>query len=306
MTLLTVGTLAIDCVEAPHGERHEAIGGSASFLAAAAANFCPVQMVGVIGEDFPAGELDFFQNRGIDTSGVSRADGKTFHWHGRYEKDPNIRHTVTTDLNVLTDFRADLPPAFRKTEYVALGNIDPELQLRVLDQVENPKCVICDTMNYWIEGRNEALRRMLERVQIISVNDSEARQLSGEHNLVKAARAVRRMGPEYVVIKRGENGAILFSEDDVYVVMALPLESVIDPTGAGDSFAGAMMGYIARTGSHDVATLRKAMILGNVVASFAVEQFSLDGLRKLTHQQINDRYALFRKMTYFDKKLPFA
>jgi sugar/nucleoside kinase (ribokinase family) len=303
--LLAVGTVAIDCVENADGERNEAIGGSASFIAAAAAHFCPVQIVGVIGEDFPETELAFFRSRGIDTSGISRANGKTFRWHGRYEKDPNVRHTIATDLNVLKGFQPELPPAFRKTSYVALGNIDPELQLCVLDQIENPRCIICDTMNYWIEGSPDSLRRMLRRVQILSVNDSEARQLSGEHNLVKAAQAVRRLGPEHVVIKRGENGAALFSSEGVYVVPAVPLESVIDPTGAGDSFAGGMMGYIARTGRQDVKTLRQAMVVGSVIASFAVEKFSIEGLRRLTHEQINARYSLFRQMTFFERKLPF-
>lgn len=300
MSLLVVGTLAFDSVETPYGKRQETLGGSANFLALAASYFAPVRMVGVIGQDYPDDILDLCRSRGIDTQGVVRAAGKTFRWHGRYSNDLNVAHTLNTELNVLATFNPEIPKEYLDSKMVFLGNIDPGLQGRVLDQMRSPKLVALDTMNYWIEGANEELRRVLKRIALLSVNDAEARQLSGEHNLVKAARAIQSMGPSTVVIKRGEHGALVFLEDAVFTAPAYPLETVRDPTGAGDSFAGGLMGYLTRLERFDAATLRQAVIVGSVLASFVVEDFSVDRLRDLTLADIRRRFENFKALTHFD------
>ncbi|HET6346975.1 MAG TPA: PfkB family carbohydrate kinase [Myxococcota bacterium] len=298
MSLLVVGTLAFDSVETPFGRRDDVLGGSASFLATSASYFAPVHMAGVIGEDFPEGHINFFRSRNIDLSGLQKMPGRTFRWKGHYSHDLNVAQTLETQLNVLETFEPKLPETYRDAEYVVLGNIDPELQQRVLDQVRKPKLVACDTMNFWIERHNAKLRKTLERVDLLSVNDAEARQLSGEYNLVKAARAIRAMGPRIVVIKRGEYGALLFCEDGTFAAPAMPLEVVCDPTGAGDTFAGGLMGFIARRGRVDGHTLRQAVLMGSAMASFVVEDFSLDRLRRVSLDDLGARVKELHGLTH--------
>ncbi len=300
MKLLVVGTLAFDSVKTPFGERQDVLGGSASFSATAASYFCKVGMVGVVGADFPEEHLRFFTSRGIDTEGVQSLSGKTFRWRGHYDHNLNVAHTLETQLNVLSDFHPELPTAYKKSELVVLGNIDPDLQMQVLDQVESPKLVACDTMNFWIESKLDALKKALRKVDLLSINDGEARQLSGEFNLVKAAQAIRAMGPKILVVKRGEHGALLFTEEGIFAAPAYPLEEVLDPTGAGDSFAGGMMGWLARRGNIDGGSLRQAVVMGSVLASFAVEDFSLERLKRLTPDEIGLRFREYKLLTYFE------
>ncbi len=300
MSLLVVGTLALDSVETPFTRRHDQLGGSAAFCAVAASYLAPVRVVGVVGADFPADHLAFLRARGIDTEGVELAPGRSFRWHGRYEYDLNVRHTVETQLNVLSAFMPRLPPSYLDTKIVALGNFDPALQLAVLDQLKAPQLIACDTMNFWIERERDALLRTLTRVHILSVNDSEARQLSGEYSLIKAARAIHQMGPRSVVIKRGEHGAMVFAPEGIFTVPAYPLELVRDPTGAGDAFAGGMMGFLTRRTEHPAAALRQSAVMGSVMASFAVEDFSIDRLRALTRDEIRLRFSEFKALTHFE------
>jgi sugar/nucleoside kinase (ribokinase family) len=299
--LLVVGSVALDSLETPFGRREDVLGGSASYFSVCASFFGPIRMVAVVGEDFPDEHVRFFQQRGVDTAGLVRTPGETFRWKGRYEFDLNTAHTLDTQLNVFARFRPDLPAHYRDSEYVFLGNIDPDLQREVLEQVKAPRFVACDTMNFWITSKREALLRTLKRVDLLLVNDAEARQLAGEHNLVKAARRILGFGPRAVVVKRGDAGALFFSGDEVFAASALPLAEVFDPTGAGDSFAGGFMGYLARSRSEDRATLRRAIVLGGVLASFTVEQFSLDRLRALSPAEIRDRYAAARQLTHFEE-----
>ena len=304
MTVLSVGTVAFDCVETPHGKREDILGGSVSFLGVAGAYFCPTSMVAVIGEDFPEEHLDFFRSRDIDTTGVYRHPGKTFRWRGHYLNDMNVAHTLETQLNVLQGFNPVLPDHYRDSQYVVLGNIDPTLQSQVVEQVRAPRLVACDTMNFWIEGAHDELLKTLQKVDLLSINDAEARLLSGKENLISAAREIRKMGPRILVIKRGEHGALVFFEDETFAAPALPLEVVVDPTGAGDSFAGGMIGYLARRGTLDSATLRQAVIMGSVLASYAVSDFSLDRFRTLTRQDIQQRFMEFHRLTHFSNDDP--
>jgi sugar/nucleoside kinase (ribokinase family) len=300
MSLLAVGTLAFDSVETPFGIRDGVLGGSASFLSVAASYFCPVRMLGVIGADFPPEHLAFFKSRSIDTSGVTVLEGKTFRWRGRYDANLNVAHTLETQLNVLSDFHPELPDTYRDSEYVVLGNIDPDLQIRVLDQLRKPRMVTCDTMNYWIDKHRNRLATALKRADLLCINDGEARLLSGEDNLVKAAQTIRRLGPKNLVIKRGEHGAMLFSDQGMFSAPGFPLEQVLDPTGAGDSFAGGMMGLLARKGSIDLASIKQAIIMGSVIASYAVQDFSIDRLRRLTPEEIRVRFAEYKALTDFE------
>jgi sugar/nucleoside kinase (ribokinase family) len=301
LSLLVVGSVALDTVETPFGRRTEVLGGSASYFASCASFFLPTRVVAVVGEDFPAEHVEFLTSRGIDLAGLVRRPGRTFRWAGRYEFDLNTAHTLDTQLNVFADFQPELPEHFRDSAYVFLGNIDPELQRRVLDQVRAPRFVACDTMNYWISSKRESLLQTLRRVDMLFVNDAEARQLAGEHNVVKAARAILRMGPRAVVVKRGEHGAAFFSGDEVFMASAFPLPDVFDPTGAGDSFAGGFMGYLARSGREERGVVRRAIVLGSVLASYVVEQFSLERLRTLTTGEITARYAEARQLAHFDE-----
>lgn len=302
MSLLVVGTLAFDSVETPFGRHDNVLGGSASYLSTAASYFTPVCMAGVVGADFPPEHLDFFASRKIDLGGVQKLPGKTFRWRGQYNHDLNVAQTLETQLNVLEAFKPELPAHFREAEYVFLGNFDPVLQLCVLDQVKAPKLVACDTMNFWISKHTDKLKKTLKRVDLLSINDAEARQLSGEYNLIKAAAAIHAMGPRILIVKRGEYGALLFTPDGIFAAPAYPLEIVQDPTGAGDSFAGGMIGYLARAKRIDSATLRQAVVMGSVLASFVVEDFSLDRMRTLTPAEIQKRVGLFEGLTQFDSQ----
>ncbi len=300
MALLVVGSVALDSLQTPFGVRDDVLGGSATYFSTAASFFAPVRVVAVVGEDFPEAHLDFLRSRGVDLSGLERRPGRTFRWKGRYEFDLNQAHTLDTQLNVFADFRPELPETFRDSTHVFLGNIDPDLQLRVLDQVRAPRIVAMDTMNFWITSKRPSLLQVLKRVDLLFVNDAEARQLAGEHNVIKAARKILTFGPRAVVVKRGEYGALYFSGAEVFAASAVPLQDVFDPTGAGDSFAGGFMGYLAHRGREDHATMRRAIVLGSVLASFTVEQFSLDRLRTLTPDEIRARYAEARQLAHFD------
>jgi sugar/nucleoside kinase (ribokinase family) len=300
MSLLVVGSVALDSLETPFGRREEILGGSACYFSTCASYFGPVRVVAVVGEDFPQEHVDFLASRGADLAGLVRKPGRTFRWKGKYEFDLNTAHTLDTQLNVFADFQPDLPESYRDSEYVFLGNIDPDLQRAVLDQVRGPRFVACDTMNFWISSKRESLLKTLRRVDLLFVNDAEARQLSGEHNIVKAARRILSFGPRAVVVKRGEYGALYFSGSEVFAASAYPLPDVFDPTGAGDSFAGAFMGYVAKSRSEAPAVMRRAIVLGSVLASYAVEQFSLDRLRSLTGEEIRARYAEARQLAHFD------
>ncbi len=303
MSLLVVGSVALDSVETPFGKEEDVLGGSATFFSTAASFFTPVRLVAVVGDDFPERHVQFLQGRGVDTSGLVHQPGKTFRWKGRYTHQLNEAQTLDTQLNVFQHFSPELPANFRDAKHVFLGNIHPALQSRVLDQVERPALVAMDTMNFWITGELEALKKTLSRVDLLFVNDGEARQLAGEHNIVKAAKAIRAMGPRIVAIKRGEYGALLFDGDNVFGCPAFPLTDVYDPTGAGDSFAGGFLGYLSRHGAsvQDHHALRQAMVVGTVMASFAVERFSLERLRGLEKGEINARCADFKRLTHFEE-----
>jgi sugar/nucleoside kinase (ribokinase family) len=300
MSILVVGSVAYDTVETPLGRAERVLGGSASFFSVAASFFSPVNLVGVVGRDFGEAQLAAFLDRPIDLEGLERMDGKTFHWQGRYSLDLNSRDTICTDLNVFEFFEPKIPARYRGSEVVFLGNIDPVLQRRVLEQVERPRVVACDTMNFWIHGKPAEVRETLAKVQILLINDQEARELSGEWNLVRAARAIRAMGPSTLVVKKGEHGVLMFGEEGSFSAPAMPLETVVDPTGAGDSFAGGFLGYLASTGQVGDGALRRAVVMGSTMASFCVEAFSLDRLLRLTRPEIDARYREFEKLTRFE------
>jgi sugar/nucleoside kinase (ribokinase family) len=299
MSLTVVGSVALDTVEIK-GQRHDdLLGGSASFFATAASYFTPVQLVAVVGNDFPGQHTDFFATRKIDLAGLERAAGQTFRWSGRYSDDLASRTTLETHLNVFAEFRPKLPEAWRDSEFLFLGNILPALQLDVLTQVKRPRLVAMDTMNLWIGNEPQALARVLAKVDLLVINDEEARQLSQEHNLPRAARAIRAMGPKTIIVKRGDSGALLFHEHGVFAAPAYPLEEVVDPTGAGDTFAGGFMGHLAQGGGLSRGNLAQALAWGTVMASFTVEAFSVDGICKLSRDKIeNRRQALLDMVRY--------
>jgi sugar/nucleoside kinase (ribokinase family) len=298
--LVVVGSVALDSVEANGTVHDDVLGGSASFFATAASYFTAVKLVAVVGDDMPEQHLKFLASRGVDLAGLERARGKTFRWKGRYTDDLCNRTTLDTQLNVFADFKPRLPEAWRDGEFLFLGNIHPALQLDVLTQVKKPRLVAMDTMNFWIEGEPAALAKVLEKVDLIVINDEEARLLSKEHNLPRAARAIRAMGPKTVIVKRGESGALLFHEHGVFAAPAYPLERVVDPTGAGDTFAGGFMGYLAHVRDVGPQAVRRAMFYGSVMASFCVEDYSLDRLRGLADGEIEGRYRAFRDLTHFE------
>ncbi len=300
MSLLVVGSIALDSVDTPFGSTADALGGSAVFFAFAGCLLHPVQVVGIIGDDYPVEQLERLEKRGVDLSGVVRAQGESFRWKGKYSYDLQNRETLETRLGVFADFQPRIPAEFRDAQFVFLGNIDPELQLGVLDQVSDPKLVACDTMNYWIQGKRDVLLELLRRVDVLMVNDAEARQLSGDWNVYRAASWILRHGPRYVVIKQGEYGAVLVGADGIFYVPAYPLEEVFDPTGAGDAFAGGFMGHLARTDdlSHD--NLRRAMVFGSAMGSFAVEQFSVRRFDEISSAEIADRIEHFAELVRFD------
>ena len=299
MSILVVGTVAFDSIETPFGSAERVLGGSASYFAVAASFFSPVKIVGIIGQDFPQEYLTIFSGRGVDLEGLRREKGETFHWRGRYHEDLNVRDTVELHLNVLSGFVPHLPESYRDAEYVFLGNIDPDMQMEVLRQLRRMRLVACDTMDHWILNSGAALRKVLRKIETLIINDSEARLLSGEHNIVRAARAILKMGPKVVLIKRGEYGVLQFSDSSIFGTPAYPLEEVFDPTGAGDSFAGGFMGYLARSGDHSERGLRRSIVYGSVVASFTVEDFGLKRLTRLSLGEVEERYQRFLALTDF-------
>jgi sugar/nucleoside kinase (ribokinase family) len=298
MSLLVVGSVALDSIFTPFGETADALGGSAVYFAVAGSLLHPVQVVGVVGNDYPVQELEALAARGIDWSGVERADGESFRWKGKYSYDLQSRETLETRLGVFAHFQPKIPEAFRAAEYVFLGNIDPELQVGVLGQVKQPKLVVCDTMNYWIQGKREALLELLGRVDVLMVNDSEARELSGDWNIHRAGRWILSHGPSRVVIKQGEYGALLIEPTRTFYVPAFPLETVFDPTGAGDAFAGGFMAYLAHTGSLAEDNIRRAMVYGAAMGSYAVEQFGIRAFERITRADVEARVRAFQDLTH--------
>lgn len=299
MSVLAVGTIAFDSIETPSGSAQRILGGSASYFALAASLFTPVRIVGVIGRDFPDEYVALFKSRKIDIEGIKRENGETFHWRGRYHEDINVRDTLELHLNVLAGFVPQLPERYRDAEYVFLGNIDPRMQIEVLNQLRCMKLVVCDTMDHWIRESAADLTKVLQRVEMLVINDSEARLLSGENNIVRAARAILRMGPKVVLIKRGEYGVLQFSDSQVFATPAYPLEEVFDPTGAGDSFAGGFLGQLARSGDRSERGLRRAIVYGSVVASFTVEDFGVRRLSTASLADIEERFDRFVNLTDF-------
>ena len=289
MPLLVVGSVALDSIHTPFGETADALGGSAVFFSVAASLLTTVKVVGVVGSDYPVAELEKLSARGIDWSGVERAEGESFRWRGKYSYDLQSRETLETRLGVFAQFQPKLPASFRSAEYLFLGNIDPELQLGVLSQIRSPKLVVCDTMNYWIQSKKDVLLQLLRQVDLLMVNDSEARELSGDWNIHRAGKWILDRGPSRVVIKQGEYGALLMERGRTFHVPAIPLEEVFDPTGAGDSFAGGFMGYLARTDDLSEANLRRAMLYGSAMGGFAVEKFGIGGFDGVTLAQVHDR-----------------
>lgn len=299
MNVLVVGSMAFDSIETPHGRADRVLGGSAAYFALAAAFFASARIVGVVGEDFPDEHLTALSRCGVDLEGLQRAPGKTFYWHGRYHEDLNVRDTLEVQLNVLEEFVPRLPAGYEDAEYAFLGNMHPAAQLEVLSRLKQPRLVALDTMDHWIHETPEELRKVLERVETVVINDSEARMLSGQHNIVRAARAILKMGPRAVLIKRGEYGVFQFSDAATFVVPAYPLEEVLDPTGAGDSFAGGFMGCLAAADAGDDGALRRAIVYGNVTASFTVEDFGPRRLIALERAEIDERYRRFVDLTRF-------
>jgi sugar/nucleoside kinase (ribokinase family) len=303
MSILVVGSVALDSIETPFGRAERVLGGSAVFFSAAASLFGKVHVVGVVGEDYPLSQLSFLEQRGADLAGIEQRPGESFFWAGRYAFDLNTRETLETRLGVFAHFRPAIPERCRGSRFVFLGNIDPRLQMEVLAQVSSPELVVCDTMNYWITGSREALLELLGRVDVLLVNDAEARQLSGEFNLLRAARWIQRYGPEYVVVKKGEHGAILFAPQWMFFAPGYPLEEVYDPTGAGDAFAGGFMGYLSGCGTVDREELKRAVIYGCATGSYAVERFGVERFRELTSGEVARRVEEFREMTFFEHEL---
>jgi len=303
LSLLIVGSVAFDSVETPFRSVDNALGGSATYISLAASYFtAPVYIVGVVGSDFPKRYLDLLEAHNVNLTGLQIVeDGLTFRWAGKYHYDLNTRDTLLTELNVFETFDPIIPDKLKKSTYVCLGNIDPTLQLKVLDQLENPHFVVCDTMNYWIEGKQAELKEVLKRSDVLIINDSEARLLSNEPNLIKSAKAIREMGAKILIIKKGEHGALLFTEDVVFSAPAYPLEMINDPTGAGDSFAGGFTGYLHKTQDLSPENIKRAVIYGSTMASFCVEQFSTEALENLSYLRVQDRYREFLTISRFDE-----
>lgn len=301
--VLVVGSVAFDDLEMPTGTFEDVLGGAATYSSCAASLLASVRLVGVVGDDFPARHVDMLTSRAVDVAGLERAKGKTFRWRGRYSDDLASRVSLDTQLNVFADFRPKIPAQYKKSEVLLLGNIHPALQLEVLEQIERPKLVVADTMNFWISGEPEALGKVLAKVDLLVINDEEARQLSGQHNLLKAARDIHKKGPKRLIIKRGEHGALLIEEGAVFFVPAYPLENVLDPTGAGDTFAGGLVGYIARTGDTSHASMRRAMFYASACASFCVEGIGTERLVLATKGDLAVRIDAFAKMVDYGGSL---
>lgn len=301
--VLVVGSVALDSVETPFGRADDVLGGSGTFFSSSASHFAPVQLVGVVGDDYPVEKLAPLAERGVDLAGLERAKGSSFRWRGRYRHDLNSAETLETHLGVFSHFHPKIPEQFRNAPFVFLANIDPRLQLQVLEQVEKPRLVACDTMNFWIESRRPELLELLKHVDLITINDAEARQLTEHTNLVHAARWILDRGPKHVLIKKGEHGAFMFNRDSVFFAPAYPLESVFDPTGAGDSFAGGFIGSLAASGDLSDRSMRRAVVVGSAMGSFAVEKFSNTRLLEITRAEIDARVEEFRQLVSFDAEL---
>lgn len=300
MPLLVVGSVAFDSVETPFGRAEEVLGGSATYFATSASYFTDINLVAVVGEDFPEKHINFLKIRGINLDGLEKAKGKTFRWQGKYGYALNEAQTLDTELNVFEHFRPKLPAHYTDAELVFLANIDPDLQRDVLEQTKGPRVVAADTMNFWIESKRDSLIETLKRVNILLINDSEARQLTGEPNLVKAARKITAYGPDTLLIKQGEYGVTMFNKNGIFIAPAYPLEDVFDPTGAGDTFAGGFMGYLANTMDFSDTSLRRAAVMGSVMASFNVEDFSLNKIRELDYTEIEARFREFKRISHFE------
>jgi sugar/nucleoside kinase (ribokinase family) len=299
MSLVIVGTFNLDTIETPQERRERIVGGSGTYCCLAASFFTTPRIVGVVGEDFPKDTLELFNTRGIDTEGLLIKPGKTFFWEGRYEDDPNKRTTIATEVNILKGFRPQLPDHYRDVDILFLANIDPDLQEDILAQVRSPRLVAMDTMNYWIQTRADSLLNVLEKVDVFFANDEEVRMLTGELNLITAGKRLLEKGPSLVVIKKGEHGALLLSKEFVFVVPAYPSETVVDPTGAGDSFGGGFLGHLDRVDSYVEGGIRRAAVYGSVLASFTIEKFGIDRLKSLSSEEIESRYAEFQKLVMF-------
>jgi sugar/nucleoside kinase (ribokinase family) len=304
MSVLVVGSVALDSVETPFGKAESVLGGSANFFAASASHLTKVSVVGVVGSDYPMDKLEPLRKRGVDFSGLEHAEGQSFRWRGRYRHDLNSAETLETHLGVFSHFSPKIPEKLRSAPYLFLGNIDPRLQLDVLEQVDKPKLVACDTMNFWIQSRRADILKLLGRVDLVTLNDAEARQLTEKVNLVQAAQWILARGPKHVIIKKGEHGAFMFNEKSIFFAPAFPLESVFDPTGAGDAFAGGFIGYLAATGDLSEANMRRAVIYGSVMGSFAVEKFSIERLMTVTRADIDQRMRDMRRLVAFEEELP--
>lgn len=306
MSLITVGTMAFDAIETPFGKTDKIIGGSAMYVAYAACNFVkPVQQVSIIGSDFPAEELAELKKRGVQLEGVEQVQGKkSFFWSGRYHEDMNSRDTLVTDLNVLADFNPKIPDSYQGSEFLMLGNLAPSTQLSVINQMKKrPKLIVMDTMNFWMESAMTDLREVLKHVDMLMVNDAEARQLTNQFSLVKAAKAIMDMGPKFLIIKKGEHGALLFHGKEVFFAPALPLEEVFDPTGAGDTFAGGFIGHLAKSGDISFDNMKRAIIVGSAMASFCVEKFGPNRLKEINHADISRRIQQFKDLVSFEIEL---
>ena len=300
MSIVVVGSVALDSLETPFGKAENILGGSATYFSVSASHFTKdIKLVAIVGDDFPQDHVDFLQGRGIDLTGLERVNGKTFHWSGRYGSNLNVAETLSTELNVFEEFAPNLPDSYRNAKYVFLANINPELQMDVLKQAENPELIVCDTMNLWISTQKKELLDVIKHVDIFVLNDAEARQLTEEPNLNKAAKKILDYGPKRVIIKKGEHGAVTFTRTSYFAAPAYPLEEVFDPTGAGDSFAGGLLGYLASTGDLSEQNINKAIIYGTVVASFSVENFGLERQRSLTREEIENRFTEMRAITQF-------
>lgn len=305
MSLLTVGTVAFDSIETPYGKVDRVVGGAATYISLAASYFLKdIRLVSVVGDDFPESELAYMRKKGIDLSGLQIKEGeKSFYWSGKYHDNMNQRDTLVTELNVLADFNPKLPANYKDAKYLMLGNLTPEIQMKVIRQMKKrPKLIAMDTMNFWMDVAMPSLKKTIKKVDILLINDEEARQLSGEYSLVKAAKVIHKMGPKFLVIKKGEHGALLFNDDQMFYAPALPLAQVFDPTGAGDTFAGGFMGYIAKTNSTSFANMKRAIIYGSAMASFCVEEFSIQRLKGLTQRDINNRIKQFIRLSKVDFK----
>ena len=305
--VLIVGSIVLDTLQTPYGQTKDALGGSVAYGSVASSLFAPVNMVGVVGQDFDQEHINLFKSKGINLEGLEVADGLTFKWRAFYENDMNQAHTLETQLNAFAEFNPTIPESYLDSEFVFLANIQPELQLNVLNQVKAPKFTMCDTMNLWISTKKEQLTEVLKRVNLVLMNEGEARQYCETPNLVLAAKQILSMGPQYVIIKKGEHGSLLFDKKgNIFAAPAYPLEHLKDPTGAGDTFAGGLVGYLAKCGEVNIHTLRQAVVVGSTLASFTAQEFSLDGLKVVTQDDLYERYHQLQTLTAFDSLEPVA